>query len=287
MPELPEVELVKRELTPVINRKITGVELSSYIYKGHREGKKTIIKEPIDSFIKTVTGKTILHLGRRGKYLYFILSDDFKTTHIISHLGMSGAYFIVNDLDDIKEENFKKHRQVILSLDNGQKLIYSDIRRFGEMHTYDSLQDFPPFKRMAPEYTDHLSREHFIRSLHSKKFSEKMIKAAIMDSEVIPGVGNIYASESLYLSHILPTKKVKNISDKRLSNLFDKICEVFELSLSRGGSTISDYRSVTGGKGEMQHSFKVYQQKQCPLGHDLKTKVINTRNTFYCTTCQR
>ena len=287
MPELPEVELVKRELTPVINLKITDVELSNYIYKGHREHKRTIVKDDLESFKEIVMNKTISHIGRRGKYLYFIINNEYKTTHLVSHLGMSGAYFIVSDLRDIKEANFNKHWQVISSLDNGQKLVYSDIRRFGEMHTHDSLQDFPPFQRMAPEYTDELSRGHFIKTLRSKKFEEKQIKAAIMDGEVVPGVGNIYASESLYLAHILPTKKVKNVSDKRLSELFDRITEVFELSLSRGGSTISDYRSVTGGKGEMQHSFKVYQQKECPLGHELKTKIIQTRNTFYCTTCQR
>lgn len=287
MPELPEVELVKRELEPVRGRKIVDVEFSHYVHKGFESGKRTIVKEDLNDFINNVKGKSILHTGRRGKYLYFLLSDEFKTTHLVSHLGMSGAYFIVNQLKDIKETNFKKHAQVIFTLDNGQKLIYSDIRRFGEMHTHEKLAEFPPFMRMAPEYTDEESREHFIKTLRSKRYSEKMIKAAIMDGSVIPGVGNIYAVESLYLSHILPTRKVKNVSVKRLNDLFDKITDVFELSLSRGGSTISDYRSVTGGKGEMQHSFKVYGQETCPLGHPLKTRVINTRNTYYCTTCQR
>src|SRR5699024_7952539 len=287
MPELPEVELVKRELTPVINLKITDVELSQYIYNGHKTNKRTIVKDNLDAFKTLVEGKTIMHIGRRGKYLYFLLGDEYETTHLVSHLGMSGAYFIVSDFEDIKEHNFKKHWQVIFSLDNGQKLIYSDIRRFGEMHTHESLHDFPPFARMRPEYTDGRSLEHYRTMMRAKKYENKPVKAAIMDGEVIPGVGNIYAVESLYLSHILPTRKVKNISDNRLRELFDRITEVFELSLSRGGSTISDYRSVTGGRGEMQNSFNVYQRKTCPLGHPLKTKVINTRNTFYCTTCQR
>lgn len=287
MPELPEVELVKRELDPIRGQKIIDVELSQYIYKGYESGKRTIVKEDLTHFISKVKGKTIIHTGRRGKYLYFLLSDEYETTHLVSHLGMSGAYFVVNQLDDIQEINFKKHAQVIFSLDNGQKLIYSDIRRFGEMHTHNQLSEFPPFMRMAPEYTDEHSQEHFIETLRTKRFSEKAIKAAIMDGTVIPGVGNIYAVESLYLAHILPTRKVKNVSNKRLNELFDKITEVFELSLSHGGSTISDYRSVTGGKGEMQHSFKVYGRDTCPLGHPLKTKVINTRNTYYCTTCQR
>ncbi|CEA00705.1 Formamidopyrimidine-DNA glycosylase [Jeotgalicoccus saudimassiliensis] len=287
MPELPEVELVKRELTPVINLKITDVELSQHIYNGHKTNKRTIVKDDLDAFKEIVTGKTITHIGRRGKYLYFLINDEYKTTHLVSHLGMSGAYFIVNNFDDIKEHNFRKHWQVIFSFDNGQKLVYSDIRRFGEMHTHESLHDFPPFARMAPEYTDELSFAHYMKMLRTKKYEEKAVKVAIMDGEVIPGVGNIYAVEALYLAHILPARKVKNVSDKRLRELFDRITEVFELSLSHGGSTISDYRSVTGGKGEMQNSFNVYQRKECPLGHELKTKVISTRNTFYCTTCQR
>lgn len=287
MPELPEVELVKRELAPVVNLTITDVELSQHIYNGHKNNKRTIVKDDLDAFKEIVIGKTITHIGRRGKYLYFLINDEYTTTHLVSHLGMSGAYFIVSSFDDIKEHNFRKHWQVIFTLNNGRKLVYSDIRRFGEMHTHESLADFPPFARMAPEYTDDISEAHFIETIRLKKYEEKPIKVVIMDGEVIPGVGNIYAVESLYLAHILPTRKVKNISDKRLLELYDRIKEVFNLSLSQGGSTISDYRSVTGGKGEMQNSFKVYQRDECPLGHPLKTKVISTRNTFYCTTCQR
>src|SRR5699024_10730776 len=248
MPELPEVELVKRELTPVINLKITDVELSQYIYNGHKTNKRTIVKDNLDAFKTPVEGKTITHIGRRGKYLYFLLGDAHETTHLVSHLGMRAASRVASQSQSIKADDLKTPWQVIFSLDNGQKLIYSDIRRFGEMHTHESLHDFPPFARMAPEYTDELSLYHYMTMMRAKKYENKPVKAAIMDGEVIPGVGNIYAVESLYLSHILPTRKVKNISDKRLRELFDRITEVFELSLSRGGSTISDYRSVTGGR---------------------------------------
>src|SRR5699024_5395758 len=145
MPELPEVELVKRELKPVINLKITDAELSQYIYNWHRTNKTTMVKDSHDACKNLVEGKSIMHIGRRGKYLYFLLGDEYETTHLVSHLGMSGAYFIVSDFEDIKEHNFKKHWQVIFPLDNGQKLIYSVIARFGEMHTHERLHYFQQF----------------------------------------------------------------------------------------------------------------------------------------------
>lgn len=286
MPELPEVELVKRDLEEIIDTTIIDYELSNYVIKGHKENKRTIVKQSLDEF-KKVENSTILTLGRRGKYMYFLLGKEKENFHLVSHLGMSGAFFIVNDIEDILEDNFRKHWQVKFFLDNGKILVYSDIRRFGEMRTVDTLENFPPIANMAPEYTDVSARDHFIETLKSGKYDESYIKPIIMDSKILPGVGNIYASEALYLSKILPTKKVKNISRKRLSLLFDAIVEVFELSLSSGGSTISDYRSVTGGSGEMQNKFKVYGLKYCPLGHELKTKVMSGRNTYYCTKCQR
>lgn len=286
MPELPEVELVKRDLSSVENLTIDKVTVSDFVKDGHSVNKRTIIKQPVDEFLMQVAGSKILKLGRRGKYLYFILKGE-QPFYLVSHLGMSGAYFHVNSLGDIEEVNFKKHWQVIFELSDGTLLVYSDIRRFGEMRCVSSFNAFPPVAKMAPEYTDAGAREYFTEKLGHPKFHNKQIKAAIMESEVIPGVGNIYASESLYNAGILPTRKVRNISDKRLYLLFEAIRDVFETSLSHGGATISDYRSVSGGQGGMQHRFNIYGLKECPEGHAVKTRIIAARNTFYCTTCQK
>lgn len=286
MPELPEVELVKRDLEKIVGFEIIDYELSDYVLNGHKGNKRTIVKQSLQEFNR-VQYSTIYSLGRRGKYMYFSLRKEQSDFNLVAHLGMSGAFFIVNNLDEITEKNFKKHWQVIFRLSNGQILVYSDIRRFGEMRIVDSIEGFKPIAEMAPEYTEPSARAHFINTLKSGRYDESFIKPIIMDARILPGVGNIYASEALYISHILPTKRVKNISRERLSNLFDAIVEVFELSLSYGGSTISDYRSVTGGSGEMQNKFKVYGLKTCPEGHELKTKVMSGRNTYYCTKCQR
>lgn len=287
MPELPEVELVKRDLNGIEGQTIQDVTLSDFVKNGHASGRKTIIKMPLELFAGEMTGAEIVKVGRRGKYLYFILKKSDDIFYMMSHLGMSGAYFHVQSFQDIKELNYKKHWQVQFRLSDGSILIYSDIRRFGEMQVIPSFNGFMPVSEMAPEYTDETARMYFMTQLSRDKYQNKAIKALIMDSRIIPGVGNIYASESLYASGILPSRKVKFISQHRLNRLFDEIVNVFEMSLSQGGSTISDYRSVSGESGQMQDRFKVYHKKVCPKGHDIKTKVIGSRNTFYCTTCQK
>ena len=289
MPELPEVELVKRSLERTVEEKgIGAISFSDYIYKGHEVGRRTIIKENLESFKKKVDGAHIKKIGRRGKYLYFIMEKDGGIFHLISHLGMSGAFFVADSIEQIKDLNYRRHWQVSMPLSDGQSLVYSDIRRFGEMSTVDRMSDFPPFKRMALEYTHPDSLAEFIEKIKDPSRSNKAIKALIMDSTVIPGVGNIYASEALFMSGISPVRKAGNISVERLTKLHQASVEVFELSLSRGGSTISDYRGISGERGSMQDRFKVYQKKVCPdCEAPLKTKTIAGRNTFYCTNCQR
>lgn len=289
MPELPEVEIVKRELKPsVVNTRIETIEISNPVYKGHSEGKRTIIKNPIDAFKSDLTGSEIISLTRRGKYLSFGLSKDNDYKHMVSHLGMSGAYFVVNSLDEIKEANYRNHTHIVLNLSTGAKLVYADIRRFGEMRIVPKITEFVPFVEMAPEYYEEVSLTTFLNNLKDTRFKNMTIKQAIMDARVIPGVGNIYANEALFRSGILPTRKAGRVSATRLISLHEEITAVLNEAIERGGSTISDYRNTSGESGTMQERFKIYQKKTCPeCDAPLKTKVINTRNTFYCTECQR
>ena len=216
MPELPEVELVKRELKTVENLTIEDVKVSDKVVEGHNAGKLTIVKEPVDIFIENTKNMDILSLGRRGKYLYFILQNDHQVKYLIGHLGMSGAFFHLNSLDEIVEHNFKVHWHVIFYLSDGSMLVYSDIRRFGELRTIGKLSEFLPVVRMAPEYDTEEAKEHFLNAVKSPNNAAKTIKSVLMDSTVVTGVGNIYAAESLYSAKILPTRKAGNISVKRL-----------------------------------------------------------------------
>ena len=149
MPELPEVELVKRSLTSLIGLEIKDVVLSQTVINGHKNNRLTIVKENIDDFLKVRNSK-IINIKRRGKYMYFELINDDEIFYMISHLGMSGGFFIVDHLDEITETNYKKHWHVQFKLSNGQILVYSDIRRFGEIRTIKNFDDFLPFKNMAP-----------------------------------------------------------------------------------------------------------------------------------------
>ncbi|CAM2966086.1 bifunctional DNA-formamidopyrimidine glycosylase/DNA-(apurinic or apyrimidinic site) lyase [Salinicoccus roseus] len=289
MPELPEVELVRRSLEKEVEgAAIEAVAFSDFVKKGHATSRKTIVKQELDAFSRNVEGATISKVGRRGKYLYFIMEKTGGIFHMISHLGMSGAFFVTDSIDGITDSNYRKHWQVAFRLQDGRTLSYCDIRRFGEMLTIGRMADFPPFNRMAVEYTHPDSLPDFIDRVRAPANRKKAIKAVIMDSTVIPGVGNIYASEALFASGILPTRKAGNVSVKRLMALHKAIAEVFDLSIESGGSTISDYRGVSGEKGSMQDRFHIYQKKSCSsCGGPVKTKTIATRNTFYCTKCQR
>ncbi|MFA7744966.1 bifunctional DNA-formamidopyrimidine glycosylase/DNA-(apurinic or apyrimidinic site) lyase [Salinicoccus roseus] len=289
MPELPEVELVRRALEKEVEgASIEAVAFSNFVNKGHATSRKTIIKQDLDTFHSNVSGATIRKVGRRGKYLYFIMEKSDEIFHMVSHLGMSGAFFVTDSIEAIADRNYRKHWQVAFRLEDGRTLSYCDIRRFGEMLTVGRMGDFPPFERMAVEYTHPDSLVDFIDRARAPANRNKAIKAVIMDSAVIPGVGNIYASEALFTSGILPTRKAGNISVKRLMALHKAIADVFDLSIENGGSTISDYRGVSGEKGSMQDRFHIYQKKSCSsCGGPVKTKTIATRNTFYCTKCQR
>src|SRR5699024_7817964 len=141
MPELPEVELVKRSLTSLIGLEIKDVGLSQTVIDGHKNNLLTIVKESIDDFLKVKNTK-IVNIKRRGKYIYCELINDDEIFYMISHLGMSGGFFIVNHLDEITETNYKKHWHVQFKLSSGQILVYSDIRRFGEIRTIKNLDDF-------------------------------------------------------------------------------------------------------------------------------------------------
>ncbi|MDK3592809.1 DNA-formamidopyrimidine glycosylase, partial [Staphylococcus pseudintermedius] len=145
MPELPEVEHVKRGITPhIMHQKVIDVTFSEPVKRGKLEGKETIIKGiDLDAFVKYTVGFEIADVQRRSKYILFRIENGNVERILISHLGMAGAFFVVQSLDDIAIPNFRKHWQVVFHLENGIKLVYSDIRRFGEIRNVESLEAYP------------------------------------------------------------------------------------------------------------------------------------------------
>lgn len=289
MPELPEVEGVVRQLRPVAEQKtITHVQLSPTIYTSKEAGKECIVKvlSP-DHFTHMLLGMTITRVERRAKYIYMTLTKDGETYLLASHLGMSGAWFDVEKLSDIPDAKYEKHAHVILTMSNGRLLVYSDIRRFGELRLLREEADYPPLLLMAPEPFEAHACDYFLQKAATKKYANKPIKAVIMDGHVISGCGNIYATEALYLERIRPQTVTNTLSEEQKRALFAQIVRILQESIDAGGSTISDYRNVNGEAGGMQHRLKMYGKKQCACGTATESLTIAGRTSVYCPACQR
>lgn len=291
MPELPEVEGVVRGLQPVVTGKvIKSVAVSSTIIRSKEHGKEAIIKgADVESFQSALPGMAIVNVERRSKYIYFHLKNrEEETFLLVSHLGMSGAWFYVRTIDDILEEKFKKHSHVMLHFEDGDMLVYADIRRFGELRLIKTEADYPPLLQMAPEPFDDGALEHFLHMSLLPRYENKAIKEFIMDGHIVSGCGNIYATEALFNLRIHPARAVKRISKVRKIQLFQEIVAVLLDSIENGGSTISDYRSINGGAGTMQHRLQMYSKKNCPIcGKPTKQKTIAGRTSTYCGSCQK
>lgn len=289
MPELPEVEGVVRSLRPVaIGLTIEKVRVSDVVYQSKAEGKEAILKgiNP-DDFIRRMEGMRIVDITRRSKYIYFRLEKGDTEYLLVNHLGMTGAWFTVSRIDEITEEKFRKHIHVIFESGEGL-LVFSDIRRFGEMRLLRSEADYPPLLLMAPEPFDELALSHFLSMCELPKYKEKPIKEVIMDGHVISGCGNIYATEALFRMGIRPSRKVKMISKARKEELFITIVSILNESIEAGGSTISDYRNINGEAGGMQHRLQMYGRKIClACGTETKSLQIGGRTSVYCPSCQR
>jgi len=289
MPELPEVEGVVNSLKPVVTGKtIEKVVVSPVIYLSKREGKQAIIKElDVDVFGETLIGMVIQRVVRRSKYIYFYLENNNQTKLLVNHLGMTGAWFYVKSLDDITEGKFRKHIHVTFYLNDGMLLVFSDIRRFGEMRILDEEVQYPPLLLMAPEPFEDRALAHFLNSAKQPKYMKKSIKEVIMNGQIISGCGNIYATEALFRMRIHPARPVNRISEKKLVQLFNEIVDVLKESISAGGSSISDYRNINGEAGNMQSRLQMYGRKACRVcGNETKQKVLAGRNSWYCSKCQ-
>lgn len=290
MPELPEVEGLVRALAPeAIGRVIKDVSISPIVVESKERGREAIIKGmSTEQFIQDMKDMTIVNVTRRSKYIYIDLERNGQTYLLVSHLGMTGAWFTVNSIEDVTEEKFRRHIHVIFTMKDGGLLVYSDIRRFGELRLLNVEADHPPLLKMAPEPFDENACAHFIDCTLLPKYAGKPIKEVIMDGQVISGCGNIYATEALFKMNIHPARKAERISLKRKHELFQVIVDILQESIDAGGSTISDYRNINGEAGSMQDRLKMYGQKVCTTCQsETKSMQIGGRTSVYCPKCQR
>ena len=271
MPELPEVETVKRGLIKKVKgRKILSCKV---LWSG-------IIAYPNkEEFISRVANKTIKDIERRGKFLMFDLDDYY----LISHLRMEGKYFIKNP-----EDKLSKHDHVIFSLDNNQELRYNDTRKFGKMHLVkkDELALTPIASLGKEPWDDTLTVSYLKQKLNKKK----AIKTLLLDQSIITGIGNIYADEILFLSKINPETYANTLTDKELSKIIENTRTILARAIELGGTTIHTYTSVDGITGLFQQELLVHGKKgePCPVCKTpIEKIVVNTRGTYYCPKCEK
>lgn len=283
MPELPEVETVRRGLEPFM----AGLVLRDIAT--HRDGLRTPFPKNLS---KNLSGRMISRLTRRAKYLLIHFEEKGREDILVIHLGMSGRMTVIQK--DMPYTH-QKHDHMTMTMEGGAKIVFNDPRRFGMVMLLKEadLLTHPSFKSLGPEPLP----ECFDGKLLQERLKGRKtpIKLALLDQRVVAGVGNIYDCEALYEAGIDPRRAASDISLARLSSLAAAIREVLRRSIEAGGSSLKDYRKADGKLGYFQHSFKVYgrEGKACPkaLASDKKKHIIQKitqggRSTFYCPNCQ-
>ncbi len=285
MPELPEVETVRRGLAPaLVGRRIK-----------HAKIRRANLRFPFPArFAARLKGRTIETLDRRAKYLLARLDNGLFW---ITHLGMTGRWSVIGAKQQpgdfyYAEPPAPAHTHVVIEMEQGPRLEFNDPRRFGYMDLIpeNELETHPYFKALGPEPLSNAFHEgHLKKAFAGKKSSAK---AALLDQRVVAGLGNIYVVEALHRAHIAPTCPAGGIPAKRLGPLFRAIRAVLEEAIEAGGSTLSDYAAVDGAQGGFQHRFAVYgrEGESCPTpgcGGTIVRAVHGGRSTFWCPRCQR
>ena len=282
MPELPEVETVRRGLEPAMtDRIIKNVAL-------HREGLRVPFPANLASILK---GRPVLKLTRRAKYLLIHIGGKREDILII-HLGMSGQLTVVKD---IGKHSVRKHDHMVLTLDSGAGIVFNDARRFGMVMLTEAatIEQHAAFDGMGPEP---LPNSFTGKMLHERlKGKSTPIKVALLDQRVVAGVGNIYASEALFEAGISPLRKSSSVTVEEAGALAKAIRSVMTRAIASGGSSLRDFRQAGGELGYFQHSFAVYDHEgdPCPncKGGGRKKPVIQKitqagRATYFCLACQ-
>lgn len=279
MPELPEVETIKT----AIEKAIGSSNIVNVIVNNNRF--REIIPQ---DFAKRIEKAKIISYQRLAKYIVIGLDNDLS---IIWHLGMSGKIKICDKIP----ETFEKHDHVIIETDKGV-LIYNDARRFGLItycETNNLLKHHLFVKTGIDPFKPELNANYLFSHLKNKKIP---IKVALLDQSIINGIGNIYASEALYLANILPTRCANEISIKECESLIKAVRDTLEKAIAAGGSTLRDYRRPDGSMGYFQNMHCVYNKtgQKCPTCTcDIaKTGGIQKitqagRSSFYCATKQK
>ena len=286
MPELPEVETVRRGLEPVLS----GQRLARV------EARRPDLRFPLpEGFVQRLTGAVIQRLDRRAKYLLAPL-DRGET--LVMHLGMSGRFEIARPEGHVRPGEFHyaadpnpKHAHVVFETEAGDRVTYYDPRRFGYMALVNTATfDLHPwFDALGPEpLSDAFDLGRLVQTFAGRKQGPKTL---LLDQSIVAGLGNIYVCEALHRARISPFKPAGGISRKKLATLVEAVKTVLAEAIEAGGSSLRDYAAADGALGYFQHRFRVYDREgsPCPTPNCrgvIDRMVQSGRSTFYCPVCQ-
>ena len=287
MPELPEVEIVKQSLSKKIERK----KIKKIIITNRNLRFKIPIK-----FEQLLKNKTVKKVTRFSKYLILNFNDE---SFCLIHLGMSGTVHLIkkNNISKFTNTSFynsqslpKKHNHVEIHFED-LKIIYNDPRRFGFFKFIENKKELEKrFNHLGPEpFFKNFNLEYLISYFTNKK---KDIKSFLLDQKFVSGIGNIYASEILFLCKINPTAYASKLTKQNCKKIIFYSKSILNRAIKKGGSSIRDFKNITGKSGNFQDEFRVYQRENLScLRNKCNGKIqkifISNRSTFFCNTCQK
>ncbi len=271
LPELPEVETVRRGLNRLVKGKVISKVEVTYA---------PMIKTGVDAFCQDLIGQEILDVDRRGKYLLIYLTDHV----LISHLRMEGKYNFFAD-----QVPANKHFHAFFTFIDGSTLVYQDVRKFGTMELLGKADVDAYFisRKIGPEPTEEdFDLEEFAKKLAKSK---KPIKSHLLDQSLVAGLGNIYVDEVLFKAKVHPAQTSNQLSTDQVADLRQATIEVLQLGIEKGGSTIRTYKNALGMDGTMQDYLQVYGKtgQACPRCQTEIVKIqLGGRGTHFCPKCQ-
>ncbi|MCG6882580.1 MAG: bifunctional DNA-formamidopyrimidine glycosylase/DNA-(apurinic or apyrimidinic site) lyase [Silicimonas sp.] len=283
MPELPEVETVRRGLVPAMEGHVIA----------RADVNRPDLRWPFpDRMAERLSGVRILSLRRRSKY---ILADLSSGETLLIHLGMSGRILISGDpLGQFHHDHPapEKHDHVVFHMANGARVTFNDARRFGAMDLFPTAlgEAHRLLRDIGPEPLGNSFDEIYLaRQLKARKTP---VKSALLDQKLVAGLGNIYVCEALFRAGISPVRRSDRISTARIATLVPHIRTVLEEAIGSGGSSLRDYRTTGGELGYFQHCFAVYGREGKPCitpdcGSEIRRVVQSGRSSFFCPRCQR
>lgn len=283
MPELPEVETVRRGLAPSMEGQVIA----------RAQVNRPDLRWPFpDRMADRLIGTRVERLRRRSKY---ILADLSNSETLLIHLGMSGRMLVSGDpLGHFVHDHPapQKHDHVVLDMDGGARITFNDPRRFGAMDLMptEGAEKHPLLAGLGPEPLGNAFSESYL--IAALKGRRTPIKSALLDQKLIAGLGNIYVCEALFRTGLHPARKANRISEARLSTLVPVVRKVLADAIEAGGSSLRDFRQADGELGYFQHSFDVYGREGQPCRTAGCTDTVRRitqsgRSSFYCKTCQR